>query len=235
VSLDIRQRPMRRTRRLTLAAPPLIHLASTTPGLARTPAIAWGAVDFETDSARLLRIVRQAYARLRFSQTRCGDPASAGETSCHSGARRRRQCAIRRPVRPAAERESGRRDGVCKLRRAYSTTASALIVVARDMLRYAYHIRYDCSSCGLCPGGTVQGLCRCTQPASAIGSAGLLLMGASGRESPQWFCTPARRPRLSAEDSVLVKAARSARNGVANFVHVRRDSLRFLAAADRAL
>ena len=113
---------------------------------------------------------------------------------------------------------------------------AALIGVSQDTLRYAYHIRYELLEFAVYVlAARVQGLVPLH--AACVGRCGqsVLLMGASGSGKS----TVVLHALLSgldflAEDSVLVTPTGLLATGVANFIHVRPDTLRFLAAADRS-
>jgi hypothetical protein len=113
---------------------------------------------------------------------------------------------------------------------------AALIGVSQDTLRYAYHIRYELLEFAVYVlAARVQGLVPLHAACVGRGGQSVLLMGASGSGKS----TVVLHALLSgldflAEDSVLVKPTGLLATGVANFIHVRPDSLRFLAAADRS-
>jgi hypothetical protein len=113
---------------------------------------------------------------------------------------------------------------------------SALVVVSPDMLRFPYYVRYELLEFAVYMlAARVQGLVPLH--AACVGSAGhgILLLGASGagKSTLSLHCVLQGLDFL-AEDSVLVKADGLLATGVANFLHVRRDSLRFLTADSRA-
>lgn len=112
---------------------------------------------------------------------------------------------------------------------------SALIVVARDMLRHAYHVRYELLEFAVYVlAARRQGLVPLHAGCLGQNGAGLLLIGASGSgKSTLVLQGLLAGLDFLAEDSVLVAPEDLLATGIANYVHLRRDSLRFLAAADR--
>jgi hypothetical protein len=109
----------------------------------------------------------------------------------------------------------------------------ALVVVARDMLKFAYHIRYEliefavftlaARGLGLVP---LHGACIGRQ------GRGLLLLGASGSgKSTSTLHGLLSGLELLAEDAVFVEPESGLATGVANFLHVQVDALRFVDAA----
>jgi hypothetical protein len=110
---------------------------------------------------------------------------------------------------------------------------SALVVVARSMLRFRYHLRYELLEFVVFTlAQRVQGLVPLH--AACIGSAGrgVLVVGDSGAGKSttalHWLL---RGHEFVAEDSLFVEPGSLLATGVANFLHVRRESLRFVAPA----
>ncbi|HYK26220.1 MAG TPA: hypothetical protein VEV18_08170 [Steroidobacteraceae bacterium] len=109
---------------------------------------------------------------------------------------------------------------------------SALIVVARDMLRNAYHVRYELIEFAVY---TLAARARGLVPlhAACIGreGRGLLVMGdtGAGKSTAALHCA-LRGLDLVAEDSTFVAPESMLGTGVANFLHVRREALRYLPA-----
>ena len=110
---------------------------------------------------------------------------------------------------------------------------AAVIAVRRALLRYPYHLRYE-----LLEFATYILSARAQRlvplHAACVGQrgAGLLLIGESGAgKSTIALHSLLAGLEFLAEDSVLVEPARLRATGVANFLHVRRDSLRFLPEA----
>jgi hypothetical protein len=232
---------MRRRRRLTLAAPPPDPFGERRRTVFRERVqLLGGRFDFETDSSRLLRIVRLAYARL--------PPHKFAAAAPHFRVR----LVLTSPQRPRASLQpdgeppavkplagGGILGGVVGRANFVALTSqqrAALILVSQDMLRYPYHIRYELLEFAVYVlAARAQGLVPLHAACVGRGGQGILLMGRSGSGKS----TVVLHGLLSgldflAEDSVLVKPEGLLATGVANFLHVRRDSLRFLAAADRS-
>jgi hypothetical protein len=112
----------------------------------------------------------------------------------------------------------------------------ALIVVPHELLRHAYHVRYELLEFAVYVlAARVQRLVPLHAACIGRGDRGILLVGASGsgKSTLVLQCLLAGLDFL-AEDSVLVQPAGLLATGVANFLHLRRDSLRFLEPAARA-
>lgn len=113
---------------------------------------------------------------------------------------------------------------------------AALVGVAAKMLRFPYHARYELIEFA------VFTLASRTQPLIPLHAAcvgvdgnGILLMGASGagKSTVSLHCLLNGMDFL-AEDSVFVTSDTLLATGVANFVHVRPDSLRWLGRSPEA-
>jgi energy-coupling factor transporter ATP-binding protein EcfA2 len=229
---------MRAAARLTLSAPPPDPF-----GEHRRPAhrarlqVLGGRFDFETDSARLLRIVRLAYAGL--PPHRLSTPAPRMRVKLVLTAPERSARRLRgepAPVRPlsGAGMLCGALGGASFVGLSAPQRA-ALIVVSQDLLRYAYHVRYELLEFAVYVlAARVQGLVPLH--AACIGRAGrgILLVGPSGagKSTLVLQCLLDGFDFL-AEDSVLVKPHDLQATGVANFLHLRPDALRFLDGAAR--
>jgi hypothetical protein len=233
---------MRRKSRLTLAAPPPDPFGEhRRAAWCERFQLLGGRFEFETDSRRLLGIVRAAYARLPAHELDADAPHLRVKLLLNrpSGSRARRRTVRREPppVRPAAG------PGIlCGAVQDASFMAlsprerSALIVVAGHVLRHAYHIRYELLEFAVYVlAARVQGLVPLHAACLGHGGDGVLLVGSSGAgKSTLVLHGVLAGLDLLAEDSVLVRPAGLLATGVASFVHVRRDSLRFLKDAERA-
>jgi energy-coupling factor transporter ATP-binding protein EcfA2 len=228
-------------RRLTLAAPP------PDPFGERRRA-AWsvrlqllgGRFEFETDSRALLRIVHSAYARLpahrltavapRFRVRLVLGPAAP------AGAAAAMHAADPSPVWPLSGGGM-----LCGALQSATFAAlnpeqgSALIVVSRDMLRHAYHIRYELLEFAVYVlAARGQGLVPLHAACLGQRGEGLLLIGSSGSgKSTLVLHGLLAGLDFLAEDSVLVNPEGLLATGLANYLHLRRDSLRFLARPER--
>lgn len=192
--------------------------------------------EFQTASRELMRLVRWAYAglpahRMSALVPRCtmrlalGDtamPAFAGEPPalqalCGPGL----LCGTS-PCASAAI--------VCAEQRA------GLVIVERDLLRFPYHVRYEMIEFAVFTlAARVQGLLPLHAACVGSGRRGILLTGASGagKSTAVLHCALAGLDLVS-EDSLFVAPQSLLATGVANFLHVRAESLGFLPRADAA-
>jgi hypothetical protein len=113
---------------------------------------------------------------------------------------------------------------------------TALVVLSRQMLRFAYHARYEFIEFAVFTlASRCQGLV--SLHAACVGRAdrGILLMGpsGSGKSTVTLLCLLQGFDMLS-EDSVFVDPHTMLATGVANFLHVRADSLRWVERAQNA-
>jgi hypothetical protein len=196
-----------------------------------------GQFEFETDSARLLRLVRLAYARLprhRFSPTapqfRVRLILTPQVPGVHHGAEPP-------PMRAVAAGGilGGAMDGS-----GFASLAvperSALIVIPHHLLRYAYHARYELLEFAVYVlAARVQRLVPLHAACVGLDGDGILLLGPSG-SGKSTLVLQCLREGLDflAEDSVLVRPRGLLATGVANFLHLRPDALRFVDGAARA-
>ena len=112
-----------------------------------------------------------------------------------------------------------------------ATERAGLIVVAPELLRFPYHLRYELIEFAVyCLAARAQQLVPLHAACIAGRRGGALVLGASGAGKSTLMLHGLRSGlRFLAEDSVLVRARGLLATGVANFLHVRADSLRFLA------
>jgi hypothetical protein len=232
---------MRNPRRLTLAAPPPDPFGEhRRAALRERLQLLGGRFDFETDSARLLRIVRLAYAGLpphrlpgvvpHFRVRLVLTPAARARRTKRAGSEPP-------PVRPLAGGGilCGAMDRANFVALAPQQRA-ALIVVSQDLLQYPYHLRYELLEFAVYVlAARAQGLVPLHGACVGRGDGGILLVGASGsgKSTLVLHCLLSGLDFL-AEDSVLVNPEGLLATGVANFVHLRPDSLRFLDDAQRS-
>jgi hypothetical protein len=228
---------MRARRRLTLAAPPPDPFGELGRVIFRERVQLLGAgFEFETDSARLLRLVRLAYARLPPHRLARAAPRCR-VTLVLTPPQRRVRRGEPPAVRPLAG--AGMLGGAMGRANFVALSAaqrSALIVISQDLLRYAYHIRYELLEFAVYVlAARVQRLVPLHAACVGSGRRGILLIGASGagKSTLMLHCLLGGLDFL-AEDSVLVKPQGLLATGVANFLHLRPESLRFLDRAGRA-
>ncbi len=114
---------------------------------------------------------------------------------------------------------------------------SALIVVPRELLRFPYHVRYELIEFAVFTlAARVQELLPLHAACVGWRRRGLLLIGDSGAgKSTAVLHCALRGLRIVSEDSLFVAPQSLLATGAPNFLHVRRESLRFLQAADARL
>jgi len=227
---------MRAKRRRTLAAPPPDPFGEhEPPTYAESLGLLGGRFEFQTDSARLLRLVHQAYARL----------------PSHAFGRAAPRCRVRLaltpppqarageppPVRPLAGGGvlAGALDGASFVAVSAAQRA-ALVVLSRDLLRYAYHARYELLEFAVYVlAARVQGLIPLHAACVGHAGRGVLVVGPSGAgKSTLVLHALLAGLDFLAEDSVLVQPQGLLATGVPSFLHLRPDSLRFLEREERA-
>lgn len=113
---------------------------------------------------------------------------------------------------------------------------AALVVVARDLLRFPYHVRYELIELAVFTlAARVQGLMPLHAACVGTGRRGLLLFGPSGAgKSTAVLHSALAGFDLVSEDSLFVMPDTLLATGVANFLHLRPESLRSLSARDAA-
>ncbi len=228
------------SRRDTLAAPPPDPFGERRGGAQRARMLLLGGrFEFETDSARLLRIVRLAYGRLPPHKFLSIPPRLRVRLvlTPPPRSRRARWNSEPPPVRPLAA--GGILCGAVEGAGFVSVTAqqrTALVIVPHDLLRYPYHVRYELLEFAVyLLAQRVQGLVPLHAACVGYGGRGVLLIGPSrsGKSTLVLQCLLAGLDFL-AEDSVLIRPAGLLATGVASFLHLRPDALRFLERTERA-
>jgi hypothetical protein len=220
-------------RRLTLAAPapdPFRERARAT--FHTRLQLIGGRFEFETDSARLLRIVQLAYARLPRHRLARAMPHFRVKLALLPA---RRTAHARRSEPPVVNPLAGAgmlcgAMGPANFVALSAPQRAALIVVSHDLLRYPYHIRYELLEFAVyLLAARVQRLVPLHAACVGRGGSGALLIGPSGAgKSTLVLHCLLEGFDLLAEDSVLVRPQGLQATGVANFLHLRQDSLRFL-------
>ncbi|MDE2451438.1 MAG: serine kinase [Gammaproteobacteria bacterium] len=202
-----------------------------------------GAFEFLSDSPELLRLVRWAYDGL--PRHRLSPARKRMAVRLLLGSRMK----VRRGPQTARARAAGEpgpfamlsAPGILCSASDCSTFAvmsaaqrAALIVVARELLRFPYHVRYELIELAVFTlAARVQGLMPLHAACVGLGRRGVLLIGDSGAgKSTAVLHCALRGFDLVSEDSLFVAPRSLLATGVANFLHVRRESLRFLSAAD---
>lgn len=193
--------------------------------------------EFESDSVELQRIVAAAYADLPRHKLSANVP----------------QCRIKLTLAPRVRKaDRGEIPRIEMLSGAgflgAATPASdfvvlspeqrtGLIVVSRDMLRSAYHVRYELLEFAVFTLATrVQRLAGLHAACVGRSGRGVLLMGASGagKSTAALHCL-LRGLEFLSEDAVFVAPDSLLATGVANFIHMRRDGFHLVPEASAAL
>jgi hypothetical protein len=228
---------MRNKGRLTLAAPPPDPFGERKRAAFRERLqLLGGQFEFETNNRRLQRIVRAAYAGL--PPHRLARTAPAFKVRLVATPARRARAGPRGeppPVRSLAG--AGILCGAVDSASFVAVTAhqrAALLVVSQHALRYPYHVRYELLEFAVYVlAARVQRLVPLHAACVGRSGEGVLFIGpsGSGKSTVVLHCLLGGLDFL-AEDSVLVRPEKLLATGVANFLHLRRDGLRFLDRAD---
>jgi hypothetical protein len=198
--------------------------------------------EFETDSPELRRIVDWAYADLPRHKLSTTVPRLKIRIARAPSDRGRGRKAARSAEIPRIEMLSGADFlGATTSASDFVVLSPAqrtgLIVVSPRLLRSEYHVRYELLEFAVFTLATrVQGLVGLHAACVGRGGRGLLLMGDSGagKSTAALHCL-LRGFEFLSEDSVFVAPDSLLATGVANFAHVRRDSLRFVPQEAQAL
>lgn len=205
-----------------------------------------GSFEFASESRELMRLIRWAYDGL--PPHRLGEsPARmtvrlvlGGHMESERAARNARAGGVPEPPPFAMLSGPGLLCGAgdrSTLAVMSAEQGAALIVAARDLLRFPYHLRYELIEFAVFTlAARVQGLMPLHAACVGRGRRGLLLIGESGAgKSTAVLHCALRGLDLVAEDSLFVAPRSLLATGVANFLHVRRESLRFLPPAEASL
>jgi hypothetical protein len=196
-----------------------------------------GRFEFQTASRELMRLVRWAYAGLpahRMSAVvpRCAIRLVLGETAGpHDGDEPAPLAMLSGPGLLGGASPSASAAIIAAQQRA------GLVILERDMLRFPYHARYELIEFAVFTlAARVQGLMPLHAACIGSGRRGVVLIGASGagKSTAVLHCALAGLDLVS-EDSLFVAPESLLATGVANFLHVRGESLRFLSPDDAAL
>lgn len=195
-----------------------------------------GRFRFETETPALLRLVQSAYAGLPRRRLSATAPRFRIKLVLGSGERPRT-----RAEPPPMTMLSGA--GLLCGTNDWSSFVVvspqervALVVVSPAMLQFAYHTRYELIEFAVFTlASRAQGLVPLHAACVGRNGRGLLLIGpsGSGKSTVALHCLLQGFDFVS-EDSVFVTPDKLLASGVANFLHIRRDSLRFLTEAAHA-
>ncbi len=187
-------------------------------------------IRFESDSAQLLRLVDQAFAGLPRHRLGTGTPRLRVRLQLTRREQRRSG-----PEPPPLKTFSGPAvlcGAIDESNMAVISPAqgSALVVISRDMLRHAYHARYELIEFAVYVlAARAQGLLPLHAAAVGCEGRGLLLMGDSGAgKSTMALHCLLQGLELLSEDSVFVSPDGLMATGIANFLHLHPQGLRLL-------
>jgi hypothetical protein len=186
-----------------------------------------GAFEFECGSAQLRRLVDWAYAGLPRHKLSEVPPRIRVRVALAPRARHRAQVD---PPRIEMLSGAGLLCGTTSssdFAVLSSDHRSGLVVVSRDMLRFQYHTRYELIEFAVFTlAARAQGLMPLHGACVGCDGRGLLLFGDSGagKSTASLHCL-LRGMEFLAEDSIFVTPDTMLATGIANFLHVRCDSL----------
>ena len=196
----------------------------------RAARVLGGEFHFESAERQLLQLVERAYAGLPAQRFAAAAPRFTVRLVLGQarGRRRRAEPAAVQPL--AAGALVGGALAGSSFMSISATARAGLIVVAPELLRFPYHLRYELIEFAVyCLAARAQQLVPLHAACIAGRRGGALVLGASGAGKSTLMLHGLRSGlRFLAEDSVLVRARGLLATGVANFLHVRADSLRFL-------
>jgi hypothetical protein len=199
--------------------------------IARPPQRLLGArVIFESDTSALLRIVDSAYAGLPEPRLPAGAPTLRVRLLLAPAPVGRSRSAPSLLTAFSASGILGGATGSSNLVMVAPQARSALVVVSPQMLRFPYHLRYELLEFAVYTlAARVNELVSLHAACVASGGRAALLMGESGAGKSTIALQCLRQNlQLVAEDSTLVAPGTMRAMGVANFLHVRSDSLRWI-------
>jgi hypothetical protein len=190
-----------------------------------------GRFQFESDSRQLLQLVTDTYAGL--PRQRLSPDAAPFRVMLRLTSREPPHSS-REP--PSITTLAGPGTMLCAIMDAANFTIlspserTALIVLARDRLSHPYQVRYELLEFAVFTlASRAQGLVPLHAACVGRAGRGLLLMGSSGagKSTVALHCL-LQGLEFLAEDAVFVRPAQLMATGVANFIHVRPDSLALL-------
>jgi hypothetical protein len=205
--------------------------------LVRKPLQLLGArVHFESNSPELLRLVDSAYAGLPRHRLSASVPRLRVRLLLTSGSGRRPRAEPPPLTMLSGPGLLGGATGSSSFVVLAPEEHAALVVVSPHMLRFPYHTRYELIEFAVYTlAARVQGLVPIHGACVGRGGRGLLLIGESGagKSTVALHCSLGGFDFLS-EDSVFVAPKTMLATGIANFLHIRADSLRWLGRSHEA-
>jgi len=196
-----------------------------------------GEFEFASDSPELRRIVDWAYANLPRHKLSAAVPRFRIRLTLAPRERTRRRGEAPRIEMLSGANLLGATTSASDFVALSAAQQTGLIVVSRGMLRFRYHVRYELIEFAVFTLATrAQRLVPLHAACVGRDGRGLLLMGASGagKSTACLHCLLGGLDFL-AEDSVFVAPDSMLATGVSNFLHVRRDALRFVPDSCAAL
>jgi hypothetical protein len=191
-----------------------------------------GRFRFESESPELLRLVNAAYLGLPPHRLSAAPPRLKVRLVLSPAERPRRR--IRSEPPPLSMLSGGGYLGGATNSSDFvlmsPSERTALVVLSRRMLRFPYHTRYEyIEFATFTLASRCQGLTSLHAACVGRGGRGILLMGpsGSGKSTVTLHCLMQGFDMLS-EDAVFVAPDTMLATGVANFLHVRSDALRWL-------
>ena len=189
-----------------------------------------GVFEFESDSRRLLRLLDTAYSGLPVHRFANAAPRFHVDLQLTAG---QRFPDGEEPPPPRTQGGAGFLCGVVDAANFAVVSPAArrgLIALSRELLRFPYHARYELVEFAVfILASRAQGLAPLHAGCVGANGSGVLLIGDSGAGKS----TLALQCMLDgldflAEDAVFVAPKTLLATGIANYLHLRRDSLRFI-------
>jgi hypothetical protein len=203
----------------------------------RRAAILGARFTFESASPELMRLVDLAYAGLPRHRLTARPPRLRVGLLLGPEARvRRRRCEPPSLDMVSGAGHLGGATAGSNFVMVSAEARAAVVAVSASMLRFPYHTRYELIEFAVFTlAARAQGLVSLHAACIAAAGRGILLMGASGsgKSTITLQCLKAGFEMVS-EDSVFVAPRSMLATGVANFLHVKSDSLRWLDRAQDA-
>jgi hypothetical protein len=221
-------------RRRTLAAPPPDPFGGRLIFRQRLHLLG-SQFEFESNSARLLRLAQRAYEGLPRHQLAANSQRL--KLSLLLTPRHRANTGQQPPSLRSLAADGilcGAFDGAGFVALS-PQQRSGLLIVPPELLRYRYHIRYELLEFAVYVlAARTQGLVPLHAGCLGRAREGVLLVGPSGGgKSTLVLHALLRGLELLAEDSVLIDPLGLRATGIASFVHLREDALRFLSGTER--
>ncbi len=196
-------------------------------------------VEFSSNSAALMRLVRTAYAHVPAHRLHAKAPRLSIVLQLSGGVKSPARRTAHEPAQFNLLQGAGLLAGGSvdsNFTVLSPRTRSALVAVSRAMLAHPYHLRYELIEFAVYTLATrVQGLVPLHAACIGRRGKGVLLLGNSGAgKSTLTLLSLFQDIEFLAEDSVFIEPQTLRATGIANFLHVRAESLRWLTPQQRA-